>query len=113
MFTTFVVPTEEKVVYCIVFHDDSFARMQRADPAVMTGEHMAAMVGAQPKQAMAFEQFDVMFCYEPSEAEFQVKCEELETPQAVFHWLTRNWKDEATDGGHPIRVRIGNRGAVN
>ena|ERR1700692_3342529 len=106
MYTIVPVPRPDKVIFCVVLHDDSMERIKSNDPAVITGNYVAMMIGLKPEQGMAFERFDFLVAYEPSQDEFEAKCKELGDAQKVLAYLGRNWKTEPGDYAEPVRVRI-------
>jgi hypothetical protein len=87
MFSLIPLPGKHKVIFAVVFHEDSLERIANHDPALVGGEGFAQaldLVGA------ALDKADILICYEADVLAFRAKVKELGNVQAVAQYLARN-----------------------
>lgn len=88
-----LVPIEHnnKMVFCIVFHEDAVDRIKNHDPAVVPGAvlQMAARVMA---NGLTMENIEFLICHEPEAAAFAAKCAEIGSKKGILKYLCRNWE---------------------
>jgi hypothetical protein len=77
----------------VVFHDDSLERMKQHDPAILECVYLQHL----KVDALPLETTDFMFCYEPDQAVFEAKCQELGSNKAILRWLGRGWANQPAE----------------
>ena len=84
------------MVFCVVFHTDSFDRITANDPGVVEGDVLMKLRIDRQRllPGLRFDQVDLLVCYEPDERVFADKCKELGGDgEKIVQWLGRGWKN--------------------
>lgn len=96
---------EKQIVLCLIYHGDSFNRIQGADPSVVRGSDLMSLAANFIPTSTPFAALDILICYEEDQPAFEAKCRELRNSNLIIKYLCRNWtvtEDEKANEGNPV-----------